>query len=381
MKIKKIIIAVTIVLLIAATGCYQIPVYLPPFGLDKDTTATDTSWYKASSKNYSLSTVGDIRGLAALVDAGEDFAGKTINLKRGTYDFSDYPDFQIGGGDRFDSNAEKGSANTFSGTLNGNNAVIRGLSINGDGTGKEDDSSFGFIAIAENASINDLVFEDCTVSSNASATGIAVGYALDSNISGITVKNSSVQGAEAVGAVIGRLYTTGGGNTYTIENCRNIGTSVMVDESYHAGGIVGYINPGVIDINTPTTIKNDTVMVIGNEVDLTNGARIEAECHNESIVSAGGITGSVTMHDENDLAVVFEDNTIKLNSNDQIEASGGTTVYRGYLYGYERSNKPADNISIPNTAGNSLVLDGEETMIVGPSSAVKDGEKYHIIIN
>ena len=42
MKIKEIIIAVTIVLLIAATGCYQIPVYLPPFGLGKDTTATDT---------------------------------------------------------------------------------------------------------------------------------------------------------------------------------------------------------------------------------------------------------------------------------------------------------------------------------------------------
>ena len=193
------------------------------------------------------------------------------------------------------------------------------------------------------------------------------------------MKNSSVQGAEAVGAVIGRLYTTGGGNTYTIENCRNIGTSVMVDGSYHAGGIVGYINPGVIDINTPTTIENDTVMVIGNEVDLTNGARIEAECHNGSIVSAGGITGSVTMHDENDLAVVFKDNTIKLNSSDQIEASGGTTVYRGYLYGFERSYKPAENIIIPNTDGNRLVLGGEETMIVGPSSAVKDGEKYHII--
>ena len=81
MKIKEIIIAVTIVLLIAATGCYQIPVYLPPFGLDKDTTATDTSWYKANSKNYSLSTVGDIRGLAALVDAGEDFAGRIMERK------------------------------------------------------------------------------------------------------------------------------------------------------------------------------------------------------------------------------------------------------------------------------------------------------------
>lgn len=153
----------------------------------------------------------------------------------------------------------------------------------------------------------------------------------------------------------------------------------MVDGSYHAGGIVGYINPGVIDINTPTTIENDTVMVIGNEVDLTNGARIEAEGHNGSIVSAGGITGSVTMHDENDLAVVFKDNTIKLNSSGQIEASGGTTVYRGYLYGFERSYKPVENISIPNTAGNRLVLDGVETMIVGPDSAVQDGETYHII--
>ena len=104
-----------------------------------------------------------------------------------------------------------------------------------------------------------------------------------------------------------------------------------------------------------------------------------AECHNEkSIVSAGGITGSVTMHDATDLDVDFKDNTIKLNSNDQIEASGGT-VYRGYLYGFERSYELVDNIRIPNTDGNRLVLGGVKTMIVGPNSEVQKGDTYHII--
>lgn len=383
---RKIIISAVLVLLLAATGCYQIPIFYPvDWGTEEseDPTITDMSWFKdPGAVEYTLSTVGDIRGLAELVNAGQDFKGKTINLSSSTYDFSAFPGFQIGGGDRFDTSAEKGSAKTFAGTLNGNGAIIRGLSINGGGTGADDDASFGFIAIAENASINNLVFEDCTVTSNTSATGVAVGYALDSNISNITVKNSSVSSAEAAGAVIGRLYTTGGGNTYTIENCQNIGTSVTVTPSYHAGGIVGYVNPGPIDINTPTEVPTDTVKLIGNEVDLTNGAAISSTNTTENQISAaGGITGSVTMHDASSLAVVFEDNTIRLNSTDQIKASGSPAsyVHIGYLYGYERSNEDVDNINIPASAGNKLVLNGVETTIVGPSASVKDGETYHVI--
>ena len=51
-----------------------------PAGSDAQTVDPDTSWYNESGTEFSISTEAQLRGLATIVNAGDDLEGVTINL-------------------------------------------------------------------------------------------------------------------------------------------------------------------------------------------------------------------------------------------------------------------------------------------------------------
>ena len=365
----------SLVVLFALTSCYQtIPIFYPVERPTVEETEPDTSWFDdTKATEYKVNSVGDIRGLADLVRAGVEFEGKKIELQPGTYDFSDMPGFQVGSGNRY-SGTETPDENThvFRGEFDGNGAVISGLVINGGGIGSEDDGAYGFFGLVEDANIHDLVFENCHVTSSASSTGIAVGYAYDSSFSNIMVRNSTVQGSESAGAIVGRMYTSDEAATYTIENNQVINTSVVVDGSFHAGGIIGYANAG----------SASTIVLRNNTVDLTGGATITSR-NADGLATAGAIAGSIAGKYDGTTttaAVEFVDNTIILNDSTQISASGNS-YFRGYLFGYYTAQLDlGERLVIEASENNTLTLNGTTTTIVSPKAdPVAEGTTYNII--
>lgn len=81
----------------------------------------DISWYADNADNFTISDAADLAGLAALVNSGKNFSGKTVNLDA-DIDLSGYNWTPIG----------TSSTNSFKGTFNGNNHVISNLSAIND---------------------------------------------------------------------------------------------------------------------------------------------------------------------------------------------------------------------------------------------------------
>lgn len=360
MKNLRMIAALILVIAAVLVSCgptYYIPYPFPgtESGEKGDETELDMSWQTeatgtSESDPYVLATVGDVRGLAAMVEAGQDFDGSYFALEpNAEYDFSSIPNFQIGSGDRKD----MAGSNVFRGVFDGKGATISGLNIAGGGTGVEDNTPYGFIAVAEGGTIKNLKFEDCVVTSNSSATGIVIGYAENTNIENITVSNSKVSGVEGTGAVAGRLYI-GDSNTYKVSD--NTVTNVIVESngSYHAAGVVGYVQA-----------YNGPVVVSDNTVSLGEGYYISSS--GDGLAVSGAVVGSI-MSGIN-CTVSFSDNTVNIVSDDQIKTESSVDNTRtGYMGVYDTSGatvrvtiEAADNNIVNFADGNSYVIvDGKD---------------------
>lgn len=381
-KLKKLCILMVVVslILVSCGPTYYIPYPFPGYGDKEDAIKPDTSWQTEASGSsetdpFVLSTVGDVRGLAAMVESGHDYEGQYFTLAANEeYDFSDIPNFQIGLGDRKDMEG----SNVFRGVFDGNGATISGLNISAGGDGSEDNTPYGFIAVAENATIKNLNFENCTINADSSSTGLAVGYAENCNIENITAENCTITGAEGTGAIAGRLYITEGGEYY-IRNNTNINSSVITNGTYHAGGIIGYVNIN-INIKDPA-ISNTTVKFDNNTVILSSGKEISCIA-DKGIATAGAIAGSIGGWDGNTtpgrVPFEFTDNTITLDSLNQIKANGPSTNYRGLLYSYSTVDGIPD-VDVNADDNNTFTTMGDETVIIVSNITPEDGQIANFI--
>ena len=100
-KLKKLCILMVVVslILVSCGPTYYIPYPFPGYGDKEDAIKPDTSWQTEASGSsetdpFVLSTVGDVRGLAAMVESGHDYEGQYFTLAANEeYDFSDIPNF------------------------------------------------------------------------------------------------------------------------------------------------------------------------------------------------------------------------------------------------------------------------------------------------
>ena len=123
----------------------------------------------------------------------------------------------------------------FSGTLNGNGHVIKGLSFNNTGT-----NSVGLFASTNaGATITKLGIENANLVGNADVGGI-VGAAIGVTITECYVSNSYIEGRDHVGGITGALKTSS-----LIEN--SYSTAVVASRSSQVGGITGLLFDGSIN--------------------------------------------------------------------------------------------------------------------------------------
>ncbi len=371
MKKKGGLIAIMLILIFAMIGCSNDTAVNDNSDKYEDYLALiyasqpDTSWYyNQTATTYELNSANDLLGLMTLVNSGDDFTGKTVNLAKGTYDFSRWtvegmPSY-IGAGDRGD----VGSARAFKGSFNGNGSIIRGVDLSYDTyvSGDEDGKAVGFFGMVvgtadDPVTIENIVFEDVNIVSESNTAGIAVGYAEYANIKNIVVRNSTIRGPQGVGAVVGRLYQGG-----TIEDCTNINTSVYATAdgtvdytdgsgsgNYNAGGIVGCVKG---------TTAAASLTVSGNTVDLGSNAVIFAD-----YLTAGGICGTSSN-------ATFNDNDVTIASDSQISVTTPASGKAAAIVANANSNTVYGADSNVNTItigsqSKSITSAAEDTLTIG----------------
>ncbi|MGN0178593.1 MAG: hypothetical protein ACI4DY_04015, partial [Monoglobaceae bacterium] len=210
-----------------------------------------TDWYTDDGTEFTLSTAEQLAGLASLVNNGTSFQGKTIKLSS---------DIDLNGKNWTPIGK---SGKTFKGIFDGQEKVIKNLSIPGS------NSDVGLFGFTTNGEIKNFTLENASVQGYLDVGAVA-GTPYTSKYSNITVTGLiQVDGYAYVGGALGK-------NAYAdITNVDVIGSEgsyVKADsEAYrtYVGGLVGFMGEG-----------NTTISGCDVKIDVTG-----------STCDVGGITG------------------------------------------------------------------------------------------
>ena len=226
-----------------------------------------------------------LAGVAAAVNAGETFEGKTIKLAC-DMDMANRTWTPIGVGHR------STTATPFAGTFDGNDHKIIGLNSGAYATEilaenhktEEGDIKsstvytyhYGFFGYVTGATIKDL---ELTVNFNcneANLKGDSVGGLVGYSSGALTITDCEVNGTinggfDAVGGLVGRAYNSSSENQITITDCEN---NAEVTALYKAAGILGYVGGSGPFHATIDDCENDgTINSVGAKIDKTNESR------------------------------------------------------------------------------------------------------------
>lgn len=276
---------------------------------------TDTSWYDGSKEKFTLSDAADLFGFAKLVNEGNKFSGKTVELAA-DIDLTGYVWTPIGSGKH------------FAGTFNGNNHKVIGMSV--FAAGIDYAGLFGFVSggtvqnvhvvgkvtamdvgcvggIVGQVGANSVV-QNCLSEVTVTATGksTAVGGVVGTSVGTINLcwnKEAVAAGNAFVGGVVGN------GNA---KNCANFG---KVKSESNAGGIAGKgkvensYNLGDVTGDKTFTkgISNGTVINSYYVCKLNGTNKMAYVNTNETLVTLGGDDGKTYMAGEKKLVDVLND--------------------------------------------------------------------------
>ena len=240
---KRFLVAGVFCLVLLLASCYQY-VYVPfPVG---DDTGNDEvvdnfpsyDWISAGNGTvdnpYVLGTVGDILGLAELINNGTGLENTYYELLPGAvYDFSGVSDFKgIGNGTSAKSNGTFTDANPFTGVFDGNGATIRNLTLSY--SGGEEDVAVGFFGTAYNSTITGINFENIRVESDSKASAIAVGCAINTNITSVTVTDSFITSPATTAGIVARynVHDQNAEAVYSLSNNTVEGTTIVATRAH-----------------------------------------------------------------------------------------------------------------------------------------------------
>lgn len=184
-----------------------------PFGYDLE--QVDGKYVVSTSTELTVNNTDQLMKFAASVNAGNDYAGKTITLNS-NIDLTGKTWVPIG-------NAE----NPFRGTFNGVNHKISNLSINGT------TNYVGLFGFLDGGIVENIEIQSVSITNTSDDTGAAVGR-IENNgkVSNVNILSGSITGNKRTGGVVGTIKAYG-----TIENCTNAAS--VTSNTYNAGGIVG----------------------------------------------------------------------------------------------------------------------------------------------
>ena len=225
----------------------------------------DTSWYHSSGTTFNLSTQEELAGLAALVNAGNDFSGKAIKLNNdialnadNLYTSADVY-FQDGSTAEYSGTFSVPTVSTsaviwtpaginshpFRGTFDGDGHTISGLYTTAANSYQGLFGALGVGSCVKNVTVSGVVTGKQYVGGIAGyASGATIDNAVNNAViyasGGASPGGSGTSGAGHVGGILG-MGTGTSSNPVTIKNCINNGT-VTASNCYkggRAGGIVG----------------------------------------------------------------------------------------------------------------------------------------------
>ena len=219
----------------------------------------------------------------------------------------------------------------FTGTFDGNNKTITGLTINQTAT-----SNAGlFTSIVEGGTVKNLTLDKVNITITGSYAGTVAGE------NNGTIENCSVSGNVTSSVGMGLSANVGGivgRNNGTITGCTVEG-SVKAKDADLVGGIVGRNNGTITGCTVEGSVKAKDADLVGGIVG-DNGSGIITDCHSSATVEGrafvGGIagqsdampypasitacysTGSVTATKNNTTNCSFAGGVVGLNSNEAV---------------------------------------------------------------
>lgn len=261
--------------------------YAAAAGSWADTGAYDTSWYK-SGEPYRLSDAGDLAGLAVLVNGGESFSGKSLELTA---------NINLAGRIWVPIGTGESSKKHFGGSFDGGGFHISGMNV---GVGNVCSGLFGYAeGIVKNTSLDSSCSVTAGGTNGGSIAGVCDGSIL--NCASEAELHGSLSGSNAnFGGIVGYLSTSG-----SIYDTSFNGT--VIAEGYsrkNVGGIVGFNKGEVVRCMSSgsVTVRGSGEMSnAGGITGFDNGSTTK-NCYNWGNVyaadgnenNAGGVVGRLS---------------------------------------------------------------------------------------
>ncbi len=311
---------------------------------EKDPSVKDTSWfdYNKPKKSYTISTEGQLIGLASLVneeqtdswkpERTETFKGVTFTL---TDDIELTKEWTPAGSDK---------ATNFAGIFDGNGHTISGLRIteNAQNTGL-----FGYLV----GEVRNLTVEGKIKISSGSCGAIAGILTEGSKVTGCTSKVTISAGSKTGGIA-------GYSNAGTIEKCTNLGS---VSGTFKIGGIVGENwggsvtesrNMGEITSSERGVATYGTGGVAGRSV---SASAILEDCYNAGTINSnteatGGVAGYVNASGST-VKNCYNTGSININSDKKVDKKTASKSASKNSAKNAKQNNNKDNDFVASSAG------------------------------
>lgn len=254
--------------------------------------AADTRWYDESKDEFILTTEGELRGLASMVNSGTSFEGKTISLGN---------DIVVEGG-YWPIIGNK--AKQFSGTFDGKNHTVSGFLVKTDSTDENIYNYQGFFGyIGSMSTVKNLKLEGI-VADGKQYCGILAGYADNYCTISNCVTDGNVYFKDNAQNTIRAGGMAGGMGIYgIITDCvNNAGVEITVDinsSNVAVSGLIGYlednckvtscINNGKITYTVEDGGTTDVSPMVGGIVGLTDNNIEIISCVNNGPITVTGI--------------------------------------------------------------------------------------------
>ena len=323
----------------------------------------DTSWYNDSDTAFIITTAKQLAGFAKLVNAGNDFTGKSVTVSApGGIDLSAHAWVP---------------ASEFCGTFDGGNVTISGLTIGSASAPETGYNEAGLFGNLGSATIRNVRLRDMDIYSATQQTGGLAGVAY-----GTTLTDCSADGTVAVygedtrnaGLLLG-LVTTGS----QIQSCSSAGSiqayyAGASRSVIYAGGLCGQANGCSIAFGS----NSASVHVAQKEAYVGGIGGLIVNCHIENCSNLGSVsnTGNLAPDAENNehylggIAGIFR-GTISGCYNTGSVSGSGLLVFCGGIAGL-MNQVDTNRISNTYNTGN-ISASGNETYVGGIVSRLVSG--------
>ena len=344
-------------------------------GASIDFTAEVEDWIDAIpsiDNTFAVATAEDLATIAEMVEAGEDFTGKTVTLV-GDIDLSATTRNAVASNWTPIGTSDK----PFTGAFDGNGYTIKNLTLV-EPEAKEGKAYMGFFGYAKNATIKNVTFENVYINIPCLDIDHSQGHigAVAGSLEGTsTIENVTVKGAvqiyttqDANGA--SRVAVIAGGNSYGNVTMKNV--HVVADQgSYlvannNVGALAGQLQGKMVFENCSSNINvTANKFFAGGLVGIAAGDSYIKDCHTTGDVAV--VAGREGRHNDEfrvgGIAGGWADGATKVCTLENCSYTGtvsGQNVDGAVAEPLDYMGYVGRGYTLTNCAGSKVVIDGVE---------------------